>query len=364
MGQFWKATKASVNDLGYRTAARDMESPSPMDMWRLPRKDRSGVADSSPASWRTGMGKTTKGGKGKEKDLLKPSKLAKIKERTPQLQRETRALLNKICPENKEKIIKQVGEISIESVEDMQVIIGIIFHKVTDDPHYCETYVDMIHSLHTAYPEFPAEEEGEAPTSFRRMLVNMCQDKFEEMVSLAEEEEDPKAATLDPDELLEQTIKKKRNCMATMKFIGNLFVRQLLAAAVIRRIVGDLLNGEAPLEMHVEYALELVIAVGHQFEHTDKDKGVIHAIMSRLADLKSVKGPNGKPILSKRVQFSIDDLKDMRENGWVKKGQQKATTKEEVAKVAEREDQQAAQAHQAASRPARGGYGGHGGRRH
>merc|ERR1719487_1130659 len=100
-----------------------------------------------------------------------------------------------------------------------------------------------------------------------------------------------------------------------MKFIGHLFVRQLLAAAVIKTVVGDLLNGEPP-ELQVEYALELLQAVGKVFDGTEKDKAQLTIILNRLNDLKSMKGADGKQCLSKRVQFMIDDLADLRSNGW------------------------------------------------
>lgn len=242
----------------------------------------------------------------------------------------------------------------------MEVLIKIIFVKVTDDPHYCETYVDMIAALNKKYPEFPPEEEGASPITFRRMLVNMCQDKFEEMLTKLEEDSEEAvelAKTMDPDELAEITLKRKRNAMATMKFIGNLFVRQLLAAAVIRRVIGDLLDNEPP-EMQVEYALELVAAVGRQFESTEKDKAQISIILDRLNNLKGMKNSTtGKPLLSKRVQFAIEDMLVLRTNGWVKKGQIKAVKLDAVAAEQSREEYAAAQA---SRQPARGGGYGHG----
>merc|ERR1719478_1727677 len=127
-----------------------------------------------------------------------------------------------------------------------------------------------------------------------------------------------------------------------MKFIGYLFVRQLLAAAVIRRVVGDLLC-EVPPELQVEYALELLQAVGKQFDSTERDRAQLTIILDRLNTLKTTKGPDGKPIMSKRVQFQVQDLVDLRSKKWVKKQYvQEAKLKEEVREDAEREEQAAA----------------------
>merc|ERR1719453_2759598 len=107
------------------------------------------------------------------------------------------------------------------------------------------------------------------------------------------------AAAKDEQEIKEFLIKQKRASIATMKFIGYLFLRQLLAAAVIRQVVGDLLNNEPP-EMQVEYALELLQVVGKKFEETDKDKHQLSIILDRLNALKTMKGADGKSVLSKR----------------------------------------------------------------
>merc|ERR1712054_106864 len=147
---------------------------------------------------------------------------------------------------------------------------------------------------------------------------------------------------------------KKKNAMATMKFIGNLFVKQLLAAAVIRRVLGELLDGEPP-EMQVEYALELVSAVGKQFENSEKDKAQLSIVLDRLNALKQLKNSTtGKPLLSKRLQFAIEDMAALRNAGWVKKGgKEEAKKLDQVAKEQDREErEQAAQA-----RHGKGGYG-------
>jgi len=318
-----------------------MESPSPSESWRLPKKgDRT---PDSGANWRQSMRdkKPSKGGNSKDLQQLKRSdnayKIGKAQTREAEIQREVRGQLNKICPENKDVIIQRVANIRVDDVEELTVVIDIIFHKVTDDPHYCDTYVDMIVALHKTYPEFPATSEDEQPATFRRMLVNTCQDKFEEMVQVEDEQEEEKLAAMDPEEKLAYSIKKKRNNMATMKFIGNLFVKGLLAAAVIRRVLGDLLDGEPP-EMQVEFALELLQAVGPSFEKNDKDKAQIQVVMHRLRDLKVMKTSEGKSLLSKRVQFQIDDMKDLQNNGWKKKNAIIATTKDEVARQQDAEE--------------------------
>lgn len=360
MLQFWNANKAVRNDLGYRTAERDGSSASPANWDRMPRKQDKRVDDSS---WRS------QGGKSKDKkpmndvkQALKPSanayKIVKAQTRDAELEKSTRSLLNKICPENRDKIIDRLAATDIQTKEEMEIVINIIFQKVTDDPHYCGTYVDMISRMQKAYPEFPPQEEGQQPCTFRRMLVNTCQDKFEDMLASSPDGQDEDtSAGMDEEEIKEKKMKMKNRNMATMKFIGHLFLRQLLAAAVIRQVMFDLLGSQDlfPTETHVEYALELLIVVGPRFEETDKDKAQLNTIMDRLTVVKASKGPDGKQILSKRVGFIIQDAKDLRHNGWKGRGfKEEAKTKDEVATEQRIEEHQ-----QGGGNKGRGGGGGY-----
>jgi translation initiation factor 4G len=222
----------------------------------------------------------------------------------------------------------------------------------------------MIYALKKAYPEFPSDVDGEAAIDFRRMLVNTCQDKFEDMLTkIGDGPPEHLVEKFSEGDLQQWLAKTKRSAMATMKFIGHLYVRQLLAAAVIRRVVGELLDGPIP-ELQVEYALELLAAVGRHFDSTERDKAQLSIILDRLNLFKNLKGVDGKPCVSKRVQFTIQDLVELRMNGWVKKG-----FKEEAKCLTEvKEEQDRDEAKMAAQAGPGGGKGGGknygGGRRH
>lgn len=369
MLQFWKVIKDSpITDLGYHTAARDEDACSPGEMWRNPRKN-SLQADKTP-SWRR-EGKSAKSAREVRErmdDQLANRSANPYKKKIPAnreeaLSREVRALLNKICPENKAKIIRKLGEIQVDNSEELEIVIGIIFHKVTDDPHHCETYADMVRNMSEIYNEKTFPQEDNQTLDFRRMLVNQCQNKFEDLLNNTD------MLAVKPDEMEqeeydEHVTRQKRCAMATMKFIGYLYLRKLIAAAVIRTVVKELLNGtqenpDSPPELQVEYALELIQTTGHEFDKTEKDKAHLQVFFGRLNDLKKVKRPDtGKPCLSKRLQFSIQDLVDMRNNGWAKnKHKEVAKTKAEVAEEQDRDE--AAEAHNS-----KAGKGGGKGRKH
>eukprot|EP00812_Abedinium_dasypus_P003007 NODE_1368_length_1164_cov_340.973850.p1 GENE.NODE_1368_length_1164_cov_340.973850~~NODE_1368_length_1164_cov_340.973850.p1 ORF type:complete len:298 (+),score=73.97 NODE_1368_length_1164_cov_340.973850:3-896(+) len=68
--------------------------------------------------------------------------------------------------------------------------------------------------------------------------------------------------------------------------------------------------------------------------------GMMSQFFGRLAELKSATNAAGKPVLTKRIVFQIQDLIDMRHNQWVKKVfRDQAKTKDEVRKDALKEKQ-------------------------
>jgi len=128
-----------------------------------------------------------------------------------------------------------------------------------------------------------------------------------------------KKMSMTPDDLQLLLAKQKRCAMATMKFIGHLFLRQLLATGVIRTVISTLLEGTPP-ELQVEYALELLQWSGHRLDAAKDKAAQMDLILARLKELKKLKTSDGSACLSRRVQFMVDDLVDLRGNRWIKKG--------------------------------------------
>jgi hypothetical protein len=135
--------------------------------------------------------------------------------------------------------------------------------------------------------------------------------------------------------------KRKDKMLANMKFIGNLFLRQLLAVKVIGQVVHDLigLKQGMPEEHMIECVCELLQAIGFSLDNTQHGKMLVTQFSHRLMDLKKEVDPaTGRSLFSKRIQFRIQDLIDLRGRNWQKKlFKEQAKTKEEVRKDAARE---------------------------
>lgn len=136
--------------------------------------------------------------------------------------------------------------------------------------------------------------------------------------------------------------KRKDKMLANMKFIGNLFLRQLLAVKVIGQVVYDLIGiKETPPEEHmIECVCELLKAIGHTLDDTGKGKELMTAFAHRLLDLKKMQdSKTGKGVFSRRIQFAIQNLLDLRNNNWqMKVMKEQAKTKEEIRSIAVKEE--------------------------
>jgi len=265
--------------------------------------------------------------------------------RMDELKRQVQSLLNKICPESVATIGEKMAEVRLDTADELELMIGLIFKKALSEPHYCETYADLVFSLKSAFPQFP-NPDGDKPLTFKGILLNICQSEFEALPTSLNPTKD-ESSTCAPEELDFRRKKTKDRVLANMKLIGHLFLRQLLSAKVIGSVIQELTLVDradvVPEEHVIECAVELLMSIGHTLESMPVGKTALSQVCGRLLDLKQQKR-NGKGLYSKRIQFAIQDLLDTRNAGWARKvfgGV--AKTKEEI-----RLDQQrdlSAQAH-------------------
>lgn len=253
--------------------------------------------------------------------------------REEELRRAVQSLLNKICPENVNPIADKIVETKVGNTNELEMVIGLIMKKAHSEPHYCETYADLVYKLKTEMPEFPSPDGGKA-TSFKSTLLNCCQSEFEAMIE-GGEDRDAAEASLDKEEIEFRRKQKKTRTLANMKFIGHLFLRQLLTAKIIGSVIQDLAMCEradsVPAEHIVECMCELLNNIGYTMESLPMGKVPLAQVCGRLMDLKQRKDSSGKQVYSKRIQFQIQDLLDTRSAGWTKKTfKAVAKTKEEI----------------------------------
>merc|ERR1711920_543197 len=74
-----------------------------------------------------------------------------------------------------------------------------------------------------------------------------------------------------------------------------------------------------PEEHKIECVCELLEASGHELENLEHGRKILCRVASRLMGPKWSVSPDGQAFLSKRVQFQIQGVLDLRANNWQKK---------------------------------------------
>lgn len=273
------------------------------------------------------------------------------------LRRELISLLNKACPENVDMIVRRVAETEIRSVEELELVVSLLFNKALAEPHYCETYSDMVAELQQVIPEFPAQD-GHVVT-FRDVLLLATQREFELLLDVLNISADDAPAT--SGETMQHLKKRKDRALANIVFIGQLFLRCLLSVEVIvstlRGLVGGASEGSnvIPDEFMIECLCELLGVIGATLEALPDGESCVMEVFDRLHEMKEGRALKGRveSLYSNRIQFAIQDLVDMRRRGWTKKSfKASAKTKDEIRLEQERDWKSSGRSNAVRFRPA------------
>lgn len=354
-------SKLGVNDKGLHTQPKPVSDEADADSRTTPLWRRTAAAGAASSESLRGTGFDKRQTLQQQRSnhhhskIVKPTvgfKACSPSSREEELSRLVRGQLNRICPSNLQTIVDHLAAVELRSGSDLNIFIKIIFSKALSEPHYCETYADMVFKLRHRLPEFPPDEENGKPVTFHRALLTACQEEFEKMPGCLEEsdsddEDDEQGfspAQITSELLAVRHLRRKQRLLANMKFIGHLFLRRLLAVKVIGTIVHELVGVREedpdffPAEHAVEATCELLQAIGHTMDSSPDGKKLMCFFLSHLQSLSTATiGVRNlaRHRLSRRARFQIQDLSELRASGWVKKVfREQAQTKEEIRKQA------------------------------
>lgn len=302
------------------------------------------------------------------------------------VQRKVKAALNKMTPENFDRIAEQILVIASQSKDEtdgrtLRQVIQLTFEKATDEAHWASMYAKFCkRMLEAMNPDVRDErikdKNGNVVTGgnlFRKYLLNRCQEEFERgwTVNLpeppkegedgaekpaaaegeAEGEDEKKAAgeaALLSDEYYIAAAAKRRG-LGLVQFIGELYKLGMLTERIMHECVRKLVDYKGiPDEAEVESLCKLLRTIGANLDETEKGRPMMDAYFQRIQNMVDL------PEMASRIKFMLMDVIDLRKARWISKEADKGPkTLEEVR--AEAEAQQAAKAQEAARTNQRGG---------
>ncbi|KAJ0965824.1 hypothetical protein J5N97_026962 [Dioscorea zingiberensis] len=90
-----------------------------------------------------------------------------------------KGILNKLTPEKFDVLKGQLIDSGITSTDILKEVIKLIFDKAVLEPTFCPMYAQLCSDLNAKLPSFPAEEPDGKNITFKRVLLNICQEAFE-----------------------------------------------------------------------------------------------------------------------------------------------------------------------------------------
>lgn len=262
--------------------------------------------------------------------------VGKVTDEEQAKQRKLKGILNKLTPQNFDKLFAQVKEVFIDNVVTLNGVISQIFDKALTEPTFCEMYSNFCYELSLVLPELTEDDEK---ITFKRLLLNKCQEEFER--GEREEEEANKADTgneakLSAEEREQIRVKVRRRMLGNIRLIGELYKRRMLTERIMHECIKKLLvQYPNTAEEDIESLCKLMSTIGEMIDHP---KGKEH--MDAYFDMMENLSNNMK--LSSRVRFMLRDAIDLRKNKWQQRRKVEGPKKiDEVHRDAAQERQQA-----------------------
>lgn len=243
-----------------------------------------------------------------------------------EVERKVNSSLNKLTLEMFEPITEDLLTIAKQSrwEEDAQTIkqvISLTFAKACDEPYWSAVYAQFCAKMLKEIPEDLKDvntltKSGEPATGgdlARRILLATCQSEYEKgWIDNLPTNED--GTPLEPEMMSDEyyiMAAAKRRGLGLVKFIGNLYILNMLNDQVILHCLRDQSqNLTDPSEERLESLAQLITTVGPRFEASDRNKAALKMIFDNIQQIL-----DNCPLPS-RIKFMLMDLQDLKASNW------------------------------------------------
>lgn len=238
----------------------------------------------------------------KTENAWKPSNLNEdeILQNQKTLLKSFRSSLNKLTPENFNVLMEQLKMCKIETPNELDGIVELIFEKAVDEPNFVTTYTKLCSELKSVKV---CDNLTGIVVGFKNVLISHCQMEFEKVVLEHRE-----------------TMKLRKRSCGTVIFIGELYNSGILISEIMHECIVLLLKEREDL---LESLCKFLTIIGSKIENERSD-GLKEYFLVMEGIVK-----NKPKNINVRIRFMIQDLMDLKKKNWVT-GVIKPTTLEAV----------------------------------
>lgn len=266
--------------------------------------------------------------------------------KTEELFKKFRSVLNKLTPDNFDKLVQQVKSFVIDTDDRLDGCIKLVFEKAIAEPNFSEAYAKMCKEIGTI-----AIAPSEKRAVFKNRLLSQCQAEFEKRrndqtcairdnrikleanKNLAKQEFEELKAQLEEEEQ-----KVRRRAVGTVRFIGELYKHGQLTSNIMHFCIKQLIEKDSKDydEETLECLCKLLTTIGSKMDKENTQKMVPY--FEKMGEIVRNKD---KYRISSRIRFMIQDVIDLRRNGWQPRRQDlNPKTMNQIQKEAETEQLQ------------------------
>lgn len=222
-------------------------------------------------------------------------------------------ILNVMTIETFDKMSDKFMKVGLETEELMKMAVDLIVSKAQLEEHFSFMYAELCKKITDQWVTSDGEE-GALGKQFRLLLLKRCQEEFEQDRDAAVQEVLDMKLPLDDEE--EKLLILKKRYTGHMRFVGEIYVKDMLKANKMHYCVTELLEsknekGQAD-EEKLACLCKLFQTIGKKLEDYElkKKRTKVQEYFDSIEILSNDKS------LSSKVRFGFKDLIEMRNNNW------------------------------------------------
>ena len=219
-------------------------------------------------------------------------------------------ILNKLSVTKFDKLSDEFMSAGLDSEELMGRAVEMVVKKAQVEEHFCFMYADLCRKITDQWSSGTTESEESLGKMFRVRLLEYCKEEFGR--DRVKELDEIRQMSISPEEKDEREILLKKRYTGTMRFIGEIYMKNLVNSGIMQGCIEELL--EAREEETLVCMCKLFRTIGAKLETNDGKRRT-----TKVNDYFEIISKMAVEHTNSRIRFMLKDLVDLRKAGWVER---------------------------------------------